>query len=207
MFEDRTETFALEVKCDNGIAAMGRARSFKNIRKIRKKNRLKRHLERSLALKRSGMRKSLQEKPSIGPTKETLAKLQQDPLLRFRKKNILNDEQIWAFQRIRRAVKIITDGTQVRVSRFNDVVVQTSRLGSQTESEYEIRIKDHYSNWIDRMTSARLQAGPVLDIIIDEMSLAAVDRKWGKRKGWAKTHLQASLDLYGSFSSAYNRNG
>ncbi len=201
MLEGMNESFAPELKCDDGAIRKVRANSFKKIRKIRKKNRMKRRLEKSLNLKNA----TPLNKPSIGPTKETIAKLKQDPLICFRKKNILDDEQIWAFQRIRHAVRIITDGTQLRTSSFNDVIVQTSRLGCQPETDYEIRIKDYYNNWIERMTDSYLQAGPVLDIIIDEMSLSAADRKWGKRKGWAKGHLQASLDLYLGFSSVDNR--
>lgn len=205
MFDDFNETFVSEVKCDDSNTGVGKVNSFKNIRKIRKKTRLKRKLEKSLDIKNKNQRGVHRENPTVGPTIETAAKLKQDPLVRFKAQNILDDEQIWAFQRIRRAVQIITDGTQVRTSRFNAVVVQTSRLGGQNESDFEIRIKDHYSSWIDRMTSERLQAGPVLDIVIDEMSLNAVDRKWGKRKGWAKTHLQASLDLFMAFSPSVNR--
>lgn len=147
------------------------------------------------------------EKPTIGPTRETLAKLQPDPLVRFRKNDIINDQQLWAFKRIRRAVQVITDGTRMRVSHYTDVPVQTSRYDSQVECEFEIKIKDHYSQWVDRMTTARLPVGPVLDVIIDELSLSAVDRKWGRRKGWAKIHLQTSLDLYSIFSPPINRNG
>jgi len=205
MVDYLNETFMVHVMNDDGRAGREGPSSFKNIRKTRKKHRLRRHLEKSLSLKKINSRKSLEEKPAPGPTKETIAKLTQDPLIRFKNNNILNDEQIWAFRRIRRAVQVITDGTQVRTSRFNDVVVQTGRYGSQTESEYEVRIKDYYSRWIDRMTSARRQVGPVLDIIIDEMSLTAVDRKWGRRKGWAKSQIQASLDMYEACFSSDDR--
>ena len=177
-------------------------KSFKKIRQARKKNRLERHLKKAQLLRQ---KKSGQAAPSRGPTPETRAKLTPDPLVQFKKKNILDDEQIWAFQRIRRAIQIITDGTQVRISRFNGVAVQTSRFHSQTESEFDIKITDHYTNWVDRMARENLQVGPVLDIIIDEMSLRAVDRKRGRRKGWAKGHLQASLTLYRNFSPSSNR--
>ncbi len=199
------ETSAPEVKCRGAINPEEQTLSFKKTRKARKKNRLKLKLEKALDGKQEGRCEGGRPPAPIGPTKETAAKLIQDPLIRFRKQNILEDSQILAFQRIRCAVRLITDGTQVRVSCFKDVVVQTSRLSGQNESDFEIRIKEQYTNWIDRMTLARLQAGPVLDIILDEMSLSAVDRKWGKRKGWAKGHLRASLDQYGGFSPAINR--
>lgn len=201
MLEDSNEIFVWEIKSAGSRVGCRSSSSFKRIRKIRKKNRLK----KNLLLKKQELRESPLDKTFIGPTKETAAKLRQDPLVRFKVKNILNDQQIWAFQRIRHAVKIITAGTHLRTSRFTDVVVQTGPNGNLTESEYEIKLKDHYSNWIDRMTTAQCQAGPVLDIIIDELSLNAADRKWGKRKGWAKARLQASLDLYGASPSLNNR--
>jgi len=180
-------------------------KSFKKIRIARRKARQKRNIEKALALQVSGEKKALVEKTCPGPTPETQAKLMADPLVVFAKRNILNEAQIWAFQRIRRAIRIITDGTQVRTSHFTDTVVQSNPFEGETESDYEIKIKNHYCNWMDRMTEQRLQAGPILDIIIDEMSLSAVDRKWGKRKGWAKGHLQAALALYGGFSHPVNR--
>ncbi len=128
-----------------------------------------------------------------------------DPLIRFKRDDILNDQQIWSFTRIRRAIQIITDGTQARTSRYSDVVVQTSQGKFSPEADFDIKIKEYYSNWVDRMNMERLQVGPVLDIIIDELSLSAVDRKWGKRKGWAKGHLQSSLGLYGVFFGQVNR--
>jgi len=204
MFDNVNEIPARQVKYDGEKEKRGI--SFKKIRTARKKNRLKRNLEKSLSLKSSRLATAVSAKPFPGPTEETRAKLTPDPLALLARKNILNDQQIWAFKRIRHAVKVITDGTQVRISRFSAAAVQSSRFCPRTESEYEIRIKEYYTNWIDRMTGARLQAGPVLDIILDEMSLNAVDRKWGKRKGWAKGHLQASLELYGAFSRSYNRN-
>ena len=56
-----------------------------------------------------------------------------------------------------------------------------------------------------RMAAAEMAVGPALDIILEEMPLAAVDRKWGKRKGWAKKHLQAALDLYDPLAAPSNR--
>lgn len=207
MFDCSYEDAPSPAKPDHNNTGAAPINSFKNIRKTRKKNRLKRRLEKSHVTGKTGPQKARQGKSFVGPTKETLAKLQPDPLMRFRKQNILNHEQIWAFQHIRRAVRIITDGTQMRVSCYSNIMVQTSRFDRNSESDHEIRIKDHYSRWIDRMTGAQLQAGPVLDIIIDELSLTATDRKWGKRKGWAKSHLQASLNLYRAFSPSHNRNG
>lgn len=205
MFDQPRELYALEIKSEGKTQVLTGASSFKNIRKVRKNIRLKQQLEKADARRQRKLSLSGLEKSSPGPTKETMAKLTPDPLALFRKKNILNDEQIWAFQRIRRAVHIITEGTQVRTSRFNDVVVQSSRFSGQYESEFEVRLKEHYTRWIDRMTEVRQQAGPVLDIIIDEMSLKAVDRKWGKRNGWGRGQLQTSLDLYRFFLTPIDR--
>ncbi len=183
----------------------GQANSFKQMRKARKKIRSENRREKRLALKPLNRNTSDQDKKYLGPTPETRAKLRPDPLVILKQRNILNDRQILAFQQIRRAIQIITDGTHMRISRFNDIHVETSHFRGGDESDYEIRIKNRYGNWIDHMTENRLQAGPVLDIIIDEMSLTAIDRKWGRRKGWAKDHMRASLDLYGIFLSPYNR--
>lgn len=196
MLDPMNKIRALEVKGDVVSPSLKGVLSFKKKRKVRRITRLKIHLEKALILKNKNHISSPKENPSIGPTKETKAKLTLDPLLVFSRHNILNDQQIWSFKKIRRAVMIITDGTQVRTSRYDDVIVQTSRHGQQPEADSDIKIKEKYNDWIEQMTSERKPVGPVLDVIIDELSLSAIDRKWGKRKGWAKGYLQASLDLY-----------
>ena len=130
------ETSAPEVKCRGAINPEEQTLSFKKTRKARKKNRFKLKLEKALDGKQEGRCEGGRPPAPIGPTKETAAKLIQDPLIRFLKQNILEDSQILAFQRIRCAVRLITDGTQVRVSCFKDVVVQTSRLSGQNESDF-----------------------------------------------------------------------
>ena len=177
--------------------------SLKQIRLKRKKNRAKLGRGKAVDLKRPRHISQKHKEGNIGPTKETLAKLTEDPLMRFRKRNILNDQQIWAFERIRLAIRVITRGSALRISPLNDVMVQTSRKGAcqsgENCSDFEVRVIKRYCDWADQMTVKRLAIGPVLDIIIDETSLNATDRKWGRRKGWAKEHLQAALDLYGDF--------
>lgn len=207
MFDQLNQPDGAEVTGDRVEVCRQRPLSFRKKRRARRQGRLLRRREKSLSLKDMKGRKSRQENNCPGPTAETKAKLTADPLIRFKRQNILDDEQIWAFMRIRRAINIITDNSRMRISRFNIVAVQSSHFfpQHQNESDYEIRLKDHYSRWIDHMTQARQQAGPILDIIIDEMSLTAVDRKWGRRKGWAKNHLQAALDLYSKFLAPKNR--
>ncbi len=206
MFDHLNKPAATAAGGNGLVAGETMAPSLRQKRIARKKARADRHRKvlRNKSLSRADIsrQKRADRQEQSGPTAETRARLTPDPLWLFKKKNILNSAQIWAFQRIRRAINIITEGSRVRICRFNDVVVDQCYSGSrnQDESAYEIRLKDHYSHWIDRMTAARYQAGPVLDIIIEEMSLSAVDRKWGKRKGWAKGRLQAALDLYQAFS-------
>lgn len=209
MVNQPNKIYSGEVNSGGEKAGDGKVNSFKNIRKARRKIRSGRGSGKPDIAGNKKLIRSRLKDSSPGPTAQTLAKLTPDPLTLFRDKNILNDQQIWAFQRIRRAVYIITEGARLRVSRINDVVVQSSRFSGsgQNEGDYEIILKDYYSHWIDRMTLASQRAGPVLDIIVDEMSLNAVDRKWGKRKGWAKERLQQALDLYGVFLSPKNRNG
>ncbi|MCF8475060.1 MAG: hypothetical protein K9G26_10210 [Emcibacter sp.] len=205
MLGRRPELRVLEIKSDIINSHQKEGSSFKSKRKARKICRQQNHLKKLINVKNSRSIRGREAELYSGPTAETLAKLMPDPLIKFRRNDILNDQQIWSFTRIRRAIQIITDGTQTRTSRYGDVVVQTSHGKFSPEADFDIKIKEYYSNWVDRMNMERLQVGPVLDIIIDELSLSAVDRKWGKRKGWAKRHLQSSLELYGVFFDQVNR--
>ncbi|PHZ86466.1 hypothetical protein [Paremcibacter congregatus] len=197
-------TTEMKIMCDHSCPPPGRAgQSFRKIRKARRLGRLQNRRDKALRPVRPGQGPA--EPGSVGPTPETRAKLTPDPLLVMERRNILNDRQLWAFRCLRRALQMITAGTQVRISRLADVVVQTSRCADTGERDHEIQLKESYSDWVDRMTADRLPVGPILDIILDELSFSAVDRKWARRKGWAKSHLQAGLNLYGATYGRVNR--
>lgn len=101
-----------------------------------------------------------------------------------------------AARKIRRAFELITGGAAIRLTSYSDVIVQTSRCGDNYESDQEIMLTRRYADWVDDMTAEKLPVGPVFDVVIEEMSLAAVDRKWCRRKGWAGGHLKRALELY-----------
>jgi len=145
--------------------------------------------------------------PAVGPTVQTARKLTNDPLKVLEDRGVFDADKIWAAFRIRRAFQLITDGVGARTTHLNDVVVQTSRSVGESEPDFEIRLKQHYTDWIDEMDRQKLQIGPVFDLVIDERSLSRIDRKWQKRKGWSKQHLCAALDLYVSVSRGYKTRG
>lgn len=108
----------------------------------------------------------------------------------------LSKDHMAAAQKIRRAFELITAGANIRLTGYSEVIVQTSRRCDHYESDHEVMLKGRYTDWVDDMTAARLAVGPIFDIVIEEMSLSSVDRKWRRRKGWACTHLKEALALY-----------
>lgn len=209
----------LEVKAMPPFSGTGNepAKSFKQARKARKKKIS--HKARLKALSCMKSRKdpkkhriahstSLERKYSaVGPTPETVAKLTRDPLSSLKKNGSLSGRAFWAAQHIRQAYSLITDGAHLRVSGLREVIVQTSRNGPQRERDFEIIVRQNYGNWCDEMDRKRMPIGPVLDVVIEEISLSGVDRKWAKRKGWAKAHLLASLEVYNALLEPEYRNG
>ena len=170
--------------------------SFRRARQTRRRKRVEKLMAQALEPKGPRIRIIPPEPGSIGPTAETARKLKADPLKSFEDRGILTSRQIWAAHAIRRAYRLITDGTGPRVTSFADVMVQNSRRTNLQESDWEVDLKDRYADWVDRMTAEKLMVGPIFDLVVEEASLAATDRKWRRRKGWAKGHLQQSLDLY-----------
>jgi len=86
--------------------------------------------------------------------------------------------------------------TDRQASSYRFLLWGMANLGKQTIRLRDFGARVNYLDWVDRMIAAKLQIGPVLDIICDGLSLRAVDRKWQHRKGWARKHLLAALDLY-----------
>ncbi|MFC7048443.1 hypothetical protein [Emcibacter nanhaiensis] len=172
------------------------APSFRRARQTRRRKRAEKLMQKALEPKGPRIRIIPAEPGSVGPTPETAGKLAQDPLKSYETRGILSSRQVWAAHAIRRAYRLITEGIGPRVTSFADVMVQNSRRTNLRESDWEVDLKERYADWVDRMTAEKLMVGPVFDMVVEETSLAAIDRKWRRRKGWAKTHLQQSLDLY-----------
>ncbi|WP_321394626.1 hypothetical protein [Emcibacter sp.] len=170
--------------------------SFRRARITRRRKRAEKLLKDSLGSDGPRVRVVMPAQGAVGPTQQTARKLKPDPLGSYQEKGTLSSKQVWAAHAIRKAYRLITEGAGVRITQFTDVMVQNSRRPGLSESEGEILLKDRYSDWVDRMTAERLMVGPIFDMIVEEASLAATDRKWHRRKGWARSHLQQSLDLY-----------
>ncbi|WP_417316941.1 hypothetical protein [Emcibacter sp.] len=174
----------------------GPVSSFRQARRTRRRKRAEKLLTAALEPKGPRIRVIPPEAGSVGPTVQTARKLTPDPLKSYEERGILGSRQLWAAHSIRQAYRLITEGTGPRVTSFTEVMVQNSRRSNLGESEREVLLKDRYTDWVDRMTEEKLMVGPVLDLVVEEASLAGIDRKWRRRKGWAKGHLQQSLDLY-----------
>ncbi|WP_138380891.1 hypothetical protein [Luteithermobacter gelatinilyticus] len=189
--------------------------SFRKARATRRRKRAEQGLAASLSPQgATGARSARRPCPitspvpaPVGPTRETAAKLRPDPLLRLAETGSLDARHVWAAHQIRRCFQLITAEAGVRVTRYSDVVVHSGPRPAPVERDTEIRLKERYLDWVEAMTTARLQLGPVLDVVIDEHSLSMTDRKWQRRKGWARDHLRHSLDLYLTVTTQKRRGG
>ncbi|RME64097.1 MAG: hypothetical protein D6782_08910 [Alphaproteobacteria bacterium] len=50
--------------------------------------------------------------------------------------------------------------------------------------------------WVATLSDIGLPAGPVLDVVLDSRSLAEIDRRWRRRKGWARKVIAMALAEY-----------
>lgn len=185
-----------EVKSRDGGGQEDTAPSFRRARRTRRRKRAENLLNKSMDRSGPRIRKIDFDAPAAGPTEETVRKLTPDPLKYYEEKKILTVHQVRAAHAIRRAYQLITLDTGPRVSTFEQFISRRTPTGPAHETDHEIHLKDRYAGWVDRMSDERLMVGPVLDMVVEEMSLAATDRKWRHRKGWARDHLREALDIY-----------
>ncbi len=101
----------------------------------------------------------------------------------------------------------------------NDSLARLHRLGTLTDHDLiiawdiEIACRDlggepmrcwarhsaaaqRFKTWIDCLSAMRLPAGPVLDVVLQSRGLNEIDRRWRRRKGWARGIIRTALDQY-----------
>jgi hypothetical protein len=119
-----------------------------------------------------------------------------DIVLMYCIKGIITRDQLHSSYKIRRAFRLITEGTQMRVTQYKDPLFKQNSSLEYDDNPHDILMQDLYADWADEMTVQKYPVGAILDILIDEMSLSSVCKKWRKRNGWAKDIFQKSLDIY-----------
>lgn len=118
------------------------------------------------------------------------------PISRLAKSGALNAEQVWAAIAIEDAIiSILTNNIR---SGFIAERPKGRGLLNSFENMFleSCTSRQAYYAWIAAMKSKRLPAGPVLDVIVDGIPLTVIDKRWRKRKGWARVKLTQALDLY-----------
>lgn len=127
------------------------------------------------------------------PTSQTSAKLQPDPLWTLSRRGVLTQEQIQAAWDIRQAFEVITVPVRLRKAALEKIDCGAKEY---VETSQVLRLLKRYNDWIDELTRYRLQAGPVLDVVVESISCREVDRRRGVRKGATRALLIEALNLY-----------
>lgn len=139
---------------------------------------------------------------AVPPTRETLAKLRGDPLLRLWKRGQIDLEGFEAAVSIRRAVEAIALPHRHRAMRAitgPDGAQFDPTRGSRASappSWHGVDAQRRYNDWVEAMQREHLPVGPVLDVIVDGHSCRAVDVRRRRHKGRTVRDLLAGLALY-----------
>ncbi len=151
--------------------------------------------------KRAGHGKGTETAPQsedIPATPETRRKRRFDPLGWLFRNGKLSAAQLSAATAIRRGFESITFAARMRISNPSGLPCGLS-LGQGPgvgEADWAIDLQSGYLEWAEAMDAEGLQLGPVLDVIVEGMSCAEIDRQRRWRHGTAKRDLLQALDLF-----------
>ncbi len=103
-----------------------------------------------------------------------------------------SSEQVQAAQNLYYGFQRLYGGSGYRTQDYNFMpkVKSTSQVWGD-------RYGDLFIVWAQRVKAERLSLTAMLEILVFGQSCRAVDKKLGRRKGYARKNLAAGLDLYG----------
>lgn len=140
-----------------------------------------------------------------GPTPETIRKLRPDPfrLLYTRvhlDPNAYLNALMWdAGLEIRRAHALITAPVALRGRDYEREVRRApweaadARASALARNERLVR---RYTGWRRDAERKGVAASPVIDLVVDGVPCGDLDRRYGKRRGWAVEQVRKGLRLY-----------
>ncbi|MFZ5609868.1 MAG: hypothetical protein ACOY99_09680 [Pseudomonadota bacterium] len=100
------------------------------------------------------------------------------PLLRLLRCGVLDERHLLAALRIWRASKALS-------------VSAATRLDAGANPSIA-----RYCRWVDDLSVRAIPAGPALDLILERHPLTMIDKRWRKRKGWARVMVATALARY-----------
>lgn len=129
-------------------------------------------------------------------TSETTSKLKRDPLKNLESRGVLDDRHLRAVDKIREGHRLRIEGLSIHTASLEPRIDATHN--NEREAIWTIMLERNYLKWYEmcQLEMPYIQAEIIVEMITRLVSLADIDRSWGKKKGWAKDHLVRGLELY-----------
>lgn len=108
-------------------------------------------------------------------------------------KGVLAREQVDAAVEIKDAWAYRTGDVRLRVS---DLDRPRQGYVSLPAGRHEAWLNRRFVLWAQAMKAEALSIGAVVEVCVDNRSLSACDRLYGRRHGWARWQLDRGLALY-----------
>ncbi len=114
-------------------------------------------------------------------------------LAEMRRMNSLDAWQRSAAEQIVDAAQIVTSGVAIRPQVYERV-----DLGHVDDHEPErvIRLQQDYFGWARQLQQLGIDHAAIFRMLVHGKTLEEVDQERRRRHGWARTQLQAGLDLW-----------
>lgn len=81
-----------------------------------------------------------------------------------------------------------------------DIEIACRDLGAGILSETRLArhgaAAQRFTQWIGSLSAMNVPAGPALDVVLLSCSLIEIDRRWRRRKGWARKMVRLALAEY-----------
>ncbi|MSO64806.1 MAG: hypothetical protein EXQ85_03220 [Alphaproteobacteria bacterium] len=162
-------------------------------------------MTRTLAKRRSASRRNRTSGSEARPTRQTLAKLQGDPLWLMLRRRYLTQEQVDAAHDIRDGFDLIARPGRLRAMRTVTTVagtaydltrISSSPGGAEQESVRSLLLQERLHTWIAHMNRRHWPVGPALDVIVENIPCRHVDITRRRRNGYTARLLRLGLELY-----------
>ncbi len=131
----------------------------------------------------------------VKPTPQTVERLTPDPIARLVAEGKLSTDDERAALAIAAAIRIVASPLYTRSSR-PDLARGSRTTASGAAADWAVECELRYLAWAEDMHDLRHPIGPVLDFVLDGVSLRALEKKWRRRHGTLLPQIKDALALY-----------
>lgn len=139
----------------------------------------------------------VEDEQGYAPTPETVRKRRADVLIVLFRREVIDAQQLDAAVQIRAGVEALTSDVRMRTAERQHAGRPPRRMTAPSIlRSLDLPVVRGYLAWADAMQAKRMAIGPVLDVVVDGLSLRDVQARRGISRDGLADALPKALDLY-----------